>query len=491
MSYRDFLSKLLNSVKALPAVTQTPNGAHYPPLNDFYGIRDAAYSQVYLDWCKDRSVRVARLQALSADTAMECLNNRVGYIREFSLRVLMAQDWVDGLHPVIKRLNDYVPINRELSLQLVLHWLAELPFESLLVALPDLYALESQSRVDFKPVMAALQARIAEPQSRDVVLAGISHSKARVRTQCWRLCLEMYDWSDLEKVERAIESGDAALARAVEPLVYELTDAELQEIFAQRQRLKAMPLRRAVYLSIWRRKLGNTDALFTQALWDHSFSIRWMARHWSKDKPQVLVATYRRMLIEPVSIRLKRYALEGLAQLGQADTVDCCEAALQDAHPSLRRAALDALCSYASAIRYDYLVRALKDGDMAVVRKSFGISLKTGDHLAYDDLLPVVQARSHELDFLMSLIDYAGHVSVWLSIHLASLTRFAESDLQAPLKPHVEAFLDQWARQQIYFAPSQKQWGDVCAWLPYETFDPRSPLRFALEGEATRMKGRL
>ena len=220
-----------------------------------------------------------------------------------------------------------------------------------------------------------------------------------------------------------------------------------------------------------------------------SFSIRWLARHWSKDNPQVLVAAYRSMLAEPAAlIRFNRYALEGLGQLAQADTVDRCEAALQDASPALRRAALEALCNFAPATRYAYLTRALRDDDMSVVRQSFALSLKTGDYLACDDLLPIVQARSGELDFFVSLTAYADRVSAWLGIHLVSLTRFAQADVHALLKPHVDAFLDRWARQQNYFAASQKQWADVCAWLPYETFDARSPLRFALEGEAKRVK---
>ncbi|MDR7307650.1 HEAT repeat domain-containing protein [Rhodoferax saidenbachensis] len=490
MSFPDFLSKLFKSVALPTAGMQTPSDSQYPWGREVYGLHDTAYSNVYFAWRKDQRIPAARLQALSPTTAIERLDNRSGYVREFSLRVLMAQDWVDGLQPVTKRLNDYVPVNRELSLQLVLHWLAHMPFESLVDALPALYALETQSRADFQQVLAALQARLAEPQNRDLVLAGTSHGSAKVRFQCWRLCLALYDWSDLEKVERAIESGDSALARSVEPLVYKLADSELQALLTQRHHLKAMALRRAVYLSLWRRKLGDTDELLSIALWDPSFSIRWLARHWSKDQPQVLVAAYRRVLAEPVSIRLKRYALEGLGQLGRADTMDCCEAALLDVNPSLRKAALVALCSFTSATRYAYLTQALNDGDLAVVRMCFELSLNTGDHLAYDDLLPVVQARSQELDFFVRLVEYAGHVSVWLSIHLVSLTRLAGADVQGPLKPHVDNFLNRWGQQQIYFAPSKKQWADVDAWIPYETLAPRSALRFALEGEAKRMKAR-
>jgi hypothetical protein len=490
VGFRDFLNKLIKSVETINASTRTPVGSQDPWVREVYGLHDAVYSNAYFVWRKDKRIPAAQLQALSPVTALERLDNRSGYVREFSLRVLMAQDWVNGLQPVLKRLNDYVPINRELSLGLVLHWLAHMPFESLIGALPALHALETQSRVDFQQVLAALQARLVEPQSRELVLAGTSHNSAKVRFQCWRLCMTLYDWSDLEKVQRAIESGDSRLARSVEPLVYKLTDTDLQALLAQRQRLKAMALRRAVYLSAWRRKLGSVDELLSIALWDHSFSIRWLARHWSKDQPEVLVAAYRRVLAQPVSIRLKRYALEGLGQLARADTLDCCEAALLDVHPSLRKAALVALCSFPSATRYAYLIQALNDGEPVLVRTCFELSLTTGDHLAYDDLLPVVQARSQELDFFIRLVEYAGHLPIWLSIHLASLTRLAGAEVQAPLKPYVDTFLNQWGQRQIYFAPSKKQWADVNAWLPHETLPPRSALRFALEGEAKRMKAR-
>lgn len=489
--FRNFLSKLFPSNEAKASMLPTPVGAAQSLAVGYYGILDATYATAFSDWLQDRSISLARLQALPATAAIECLDNRGGYIREFSLRVLMAQDWVDALRPVMRRLNDNVPINRQLALQLVLHGLAHRPVAALVDALPDFYALENQSRVDFKQIITALQARLSEPESRDLVLAGVSHTSAKVRRRCWQLCLAIFDWSNQERVERAITSGDTRLARAVEPLVLELPDAELQALLAKRQGLRAMPLRRALYLSLWRRKLGDMDALFSLALWDRSFSIRWLARHWSNDNPQVLVAAYRRMLAEPTaSTRLKRYALEGLGQLAQADSLDCCEAALQDTSPALRRAALEALCSLVPATRYGYLTRALLDGDMAVVRKCFELSLKTGDYLAYDDLLPIVQTRSRELEFFVSLIAYADRVSAWLGIHLVSLTRFAQAGVHASLKPHVDAFLDRWAGLHNYSAASQKQWSDVCAWLPYETFDARSPLRFALEGEAKRVKAK-
>ncbi|MES2943700.1 MAG: hypothetical protein V4772_12605 [Pseudomonadota bacterium] len=490
MSFIKFLNGLLASGSGagrIPAVSSVAY-VKYESEQDVFMVSDDDYAKAYVEWCKGGIATVARLQLLSTVTAIGCLDKRSGYLREFSLRVLMAQDWVNGLRPVLRRLNDYVEVNRDLSSRLVLKWLAELPFAVVIEAIPEIYALQGQSRANFAQVLDAVHARLKDPQNRDLLLAGVGSSSPKVRKHCWQLCLEVFEWTALEKVEYAIQSGDAFLARNVESLVDTLSDGELQNILNQHLRLKAAPLRRAVYVSAWRRKLGDTDTLLALALWDRAFLIRWIARHWYRQTPAVLAAAYRRVLAEESAIRLKRHALEGLEQLRQADTVDCCEIALADAHPTVRKSALEALCSIAPAYRHAYLVNGLHDKDMAVLRKSFEISLSTGDHLAYDDLLPVAQAKSGQLEFFVWLIGYAGHVSVWLSMHLVSLTRFADADVQPALQANVREFLGRWCRQQIYVATSPKQWADISAWLPNNLLVPESVGRFVQEAHARNMK---
>lgn len=460
----------------------------FPAASDYYGFHDAAYAGVFSEWCKDRNVAAIRMQALSAETATAGLLNRSGFVREFSLRVLITQDWTAALRPVVQRLNDYVPINRQLAQQLVLHWIAELPFAAVVDALPDIYALEQQSRANFALVMDAVRGRLAEADSRRAVLAGLLHNRPAVRLQCWKLCLQLFDWSAFERVGHALASGDVVLAYRVEPDIYTLTDAEILGLLSERRRLVAMPLRRAVYLTTWRRKLWEPDALVELALWDSSHAIRWMARVWSKDQPDTLVAEYRRVLAESSSIRQKRFALEGLAQLRRADTLDCCNAAMQDGHPSVRKSALEALCGIDPQRRTEYLQTALHDPDLALIRQCLEIATKTGDHFLYEDLEPIAKARRGEAEFFVHLVNYARNVTGWLGIHLVSLCRFADPGLREAVQMSVDTYIRDWTRLQLYASPTSKQWTEVSDWLQVDKLDARSELRFIFDGQAKRMK---
>lgn len=491
MVFQELMKKLMapKPVLAPPAPMQRP---HYVGDSSddycYYTVRGEAFNKAYSLWQQAKSLEDAQVLAIAPESFLTNLDNRSGYVREFCLRGLTLHDWKDAFKPTLQRLNDYVPGNRALALQLALKWLAEIPVAVVVDALPEIGVVAAQSRVDHAAVYAAVESRLETDEGHYALVAGLMHQHAKVRRACWTRCLQNFAWTGPERIEAAMRCGDPGIATSVEQDVYALPDDALVAWFEKTHQVRAMPLRRAFFVAVRRKGLIDAQTLVERALWDRSYPIRWLARHWSKDSKQELVAAYRRVLKEQGAPRLKRYALEGLGQIGQADTIDCLEVALQDANPSLRKAAVDALCNFASATRYEFLIRALRDGDMAVVHKCFELSLKTSDHLAYEDLLHIALARGHELDFFVNLINYVGHVSTWLGIHLVSLTRFAGADMQTQLKPSVDAFLDQWGRRQIYSAASKKQWADVCAWLPYETFDSQSPLRFALECEAKRMK---
>ncbi len=493
MGFQELMKKLM-APKTVPAPQVPTQRPHYvdDSIDDYgyYTVRGEAFNKVYVLWYPAKTLEDVQVLAVAPESFLANLDNRSGYVREFCLRGLALHDWKEAFKPTLQRLNDYVPGNRALALQLTLKWLAEIPVAAVVDALPELSAITAQSRVDHAAVHAAVERSLEAEEGHDALVAGLMHQHAKVRRACWTRCLRKFAWTGPERIEVAMRCGDPGIATSVEPDVYALPDDALIAWFQKTHLVRAMPLRRAFFVALRRKELIDTETLVERALWDRSYAIRWLARHWSKDSKQELVPAYRRVLNEQSTPRLKRYALEGLGQIGQADTIDCLQTALQDPNPSLRKAAVDALCNFASTTRYEFLTRALSDGDMSVVRKCFELSLKTSDHLAYEDLLPIAQARGHELDFFVHLIDYAGHVSIWLGIHLVSLTRFAEADMQTQLKPHVDAFLDQWGRRQIYSPASKKQWADVCAWLPYETLDSGSLLRFALEGEAKRIKTR-
>ena len=487
MEFRKRIEKLLG-LKTLPATPAV--AAKLPYFDDpagYYTVRGEAFGDAYNAWRRNTSISPAQLQTLAPGAIAANLDNRSGYVREFCLRALTALDETDAFQAVIRRLNDYVDSNRALALVLVLRWLDVLPVAQLIEALPEFAALAERRRVDRSRVQEAVQCKLDSEEGRQALMAATSHTRARVRQVAWRWCAQTMVWTDVQKINLALRSGDPAIARSVEPAVLELPEAALLSMFATVHQIRAMPIRRAVFTAVRRRALLDDAALVPAALWDTSFAIRWMARFWSKDRPDFLVQQYQDALHGSQGSRRKRFALEGLAELKSADTLALCVAALQDQEASVRRAALVAACSIDRNCLLRYGPAALMDPALPVVRQVFRTSVALGEPLFIDVLQAAASARNSELPFFILLLECARQFSLWPSMHMASLTRLAAPALQAALQPVVDKFLAGLGLAEVYVAPNARQWEAISQWLPMGALHPQSDLYFVMNIYAKRM----
>jgi hypothetical protein len=184
MGFQEFMKKLLGSSQPLQQLTTAQSLFHFEEPTGYYTVRGQEFDQVYSAWSRDKVFPSEQVRALTPGALVANLDNRSGYVREFCLRALAVHDWADALKPVALRLNDYVPINRELALQLVLKWLAELPVATVVDALPELTALAQQSRTNVAAVQGAVQHRLRSEAGQSALVAGTSHTHAKVRRVC-------------------------------------------------------------------------------------------------------------------------------------------------------------------------------------------------------------------------------------------------------------------------------------------------------------------
>lgn len=487
MSFQEFLKKLLSAPKDPEKLTSERSAYHYEETTGCYTVRGLEFDRIYSDWSQEKIFPVDHVRALAPGAFVANLDNRSGYVREFCLRALAVHDWTGALKPVVLRLNDYVPINRELALQLALKWLAEVPIATVVDALPELEALAEQSRSNHAVVQAAVQHRLDTEEGRSALLAGTSHGHAKVRRVCWKLCLQTLEWTGPERIEAAMRCGDPAIARSVEQDVFALPDGELMAWFEKIHQVRAMPLRRAFLVAVRRRGIFDATKLIACALWDDSFSIRWLARYWSKDEAEFLLQQYLQTLDGQYPARRKCYALEGLAALKASGTQDACKKALGDESVVIRKAALIAICDIDPENQSVYISAAMQDPDLAVVRQAFRLLVGSGEPLPLDALQTVANTRRNELPFFVLMLGFASQLSLWPSMHLASFTSLVEPMLKPQLETHIDHFLSGLALSEIYVAPTPKQWQAICNWLPMYKLSPKSSLRYVMEIYAKRM----
>lgn len=486
MGFRKFLNKILNASKAPRRHIVSENSAYFEEPTGYYTVRGDEFNNAYAEWLNIKTLSRDVVEALGPQAFIANLDNRSGYVREFCLRAIDLCDWQEAFKPVVQRLNDYVPSNRGFALQLTLRWGAELPLAAVIDALPELDALTEQSRANSSAVQEALGQRLGKEGSQEALILGLTHTRAMVRRACWMRCMQTLEWSGPERIQAAMRCGDPSIARSVEPDVFALSDNELLEWFHKLQQVRAMPLRRAFLVTMGRRALVDSEKLISLALWDDSFSVRWLGRHWGKGDPRDLIRRYEDVLNDG-NARRKRYALEGLAELKMPEGLDACKNALGDASPAIRKAALVAACAIDTDRQSLYVAKAMQDASFSVVRETFKLLIGLSLPLPLDAISNVANARREELPFFHLMLDSARGIGIWKALHLASFSALAEPTLQLKLAPAISNFLNELRVVEVYVGPSKQQWQAICAWMPIGTLAPNSGLRHVLDFYAKQM----
>jgi hypothetical protein len=490
MSFKRFLDRLLSPAQPDQQAAVLPSSKYYEDQHGYFTVRGHGFYAVYTEWLNTKTLSLEKLQALDAQDVVENLDNRSGYVREFCLRSLShIEKGADAFAHVLLRLNDYVPGNRELALQLVLKWLAAFPLETIVNALPEFESLQAQSRVNHTLVNQGLSQRLNTEEGREALVQGLVNQRAKVRRACWLRCMQTLTWSSAERIRFAMSSGDPAIARSVEPEVFNWPDAEITAWFPKLHTVRAMPLRRAFLVALRRKRLIDTQNLIAFALWDDSFSLRWLARHWAKDEPEMLLQQYVRKLQSEASTRHKRYALEGLAQLKLSIAVDTCAVALGHADPAIRKAALIAICAIDTENQLLHVGAAIEDADLIVVRQAFKQLLALGLPLPTDVIAKTACTRREDFSFFVMLLHYASRMHFWQALHLASFTELLVPNLQPQLAPMVQELLHAVSANHVYVRPTPQQWKAICAWPILKTLKPNSSIRFAIDTYAKKMEG--
>jgi hypothetical protein len=487
MGFPKFIKKLFRLQSAAAPQTTAAGSYHFEEPTGYYTVRGEDFNRAYTAWCQAKVLSIDKIKALAPSSFIENLNNRSGYVREFCLRALALHDWTDAFKPVVQRLNDYVPINRELATQLTVKLLATLPIATVIETLPELSALGEQSRSNHAAVNEAMQHRLDAPLGLEALKTGTSHNHAKVRSICWKWCLQKFSWTGPERIDAAMLCGDPAIARSVEQDVFTLPDEDLKAWFDKIHQVRAMPLRRAFLVAARRRGLVEDTRLTACALWDDSFSIRWLARFWSKDTPDILLQHYLAALEADCTPRRMRYALEGLAILKAQRGLDVVKKTLLHENVVIRKAALIAVCEIDPENVPVYISNALQDADLVVVRQAFKLLATLGMPLPLEALHTVANKRCDELPFFVLLLDCAKQLSVWPAMHLATFTSQTSPALKSQVQAHIDNFISRLVLTQVYVGPTQTQWQAICNWLPADKLAPKSSLRFVIEIYAKRM----
>lgn len=489
MSFSKFLDGLMAAVAKLgkPAM-DTTKVPHFEEPTGYYTVRGEPFSDLYAAWMKARVLDRQQALTLGREAFEANLDNRSGYVRELCLRALQLLDDVAAIRPVLRRLNDYVLSNRALAHELVLRWMALVPMDVSIDLLPEIDALKLQSRVQWEPIALAQRQRLETDAGREALLAGLMSRRAMVRRSCWQRCVDVRGWSGPERIHYAMQCGDPAIARSVEADVLALPDGDLVQWFPTLRPVRAMPLRRACLMALHRRGLLGLQTLIAFALRDDSFSIRWLGRQWGLQDTAFLLQNYLAVMQDEESgLRVKRYALEGMAALRLPGAIEGCQTAFLHPHLAIRKAALAALCANDEAHQSMHVDAALRDDEAMVVREALRQIAARGIPLPVEAIAVAVDKRRDDVRFFETVLQCASHMPIWKALHLATFVARASQTVQSALEPLVTSFLSRIPAIEVYDAPSPAQWQAISVWAPVQNLSQRSGLRMVIAYYAEKM----
>lgn len=430
-----------------------------------YELRDPAFADLYSKWRNGVSITQVQFQAISSATAEAQITNRNGYVREFALGILVHQKNYLSICFVTGRMNDYVDRIRRLATKTVALWLSEADLSLIVNTLPTLYALKKQSRADSTLVLDIALARLFEPLNHPHLLMGIESKNHKVSAICWQLAGDHFEWTSFEKISFALKSKDTVTQSRVSTEVAHLSDQELTVLFKLLNKIKVMQLRREILLAVTRRKLYDEDECINHALWDKSYSIRWMARLWAKEEPEFLYEEYRKKIETPASIRGTLFALEGIQELGDKRGITILKDALHQPHSSVKRSALFKLCDIDKAHLTDYLDQFLEDTDLRMVKACFNISFRECRYFSVERLTNLIADRKSKKELFSILLNYAAQISGWHGLDIAALCQYAKADIAPLIKLELHSFLRRWAYSEIYVCTTINQFIRIRLWL--------------------------
>lgn len=489
MNFHHRVKLLFNREDIVPALRLSRSNINRH--TDYFLLEDSVFYEVFLDWRTASAIDSSKIASLSAHTAVHNLRHRDGYVREFCLRVLIAQEQFSAFRDIVNRLNDYVDGIRELAEVTIQDWISRLAASEIIAALPEIYALRKQSRSNAGIIMESVVARLANPDNHAMILTGLTSDQHHIRRLCWQLALRLFDWTPLEKVMQANATRDVLVTMAASPEVANLADADLFALYDILNKINSMHLRRMVLLTVWQRQLQPADDVITLALWDNSYTIRTMARTWTGKEAEKLTIAYREMLASTQSVRKKLFALEGIRQQKSASSLALILSLLKDEGPGIRKAALQTACKIDPSNVSVYLHACLSDSSLTVFRQCLQISIKSGDLLEFAALEQLARHQHANAGFFLQIIDYAMHIAPWHSLHIASLTEWADEQVKTAIKHALHSFLFYWSKRVIYGQPSALQYDAIIHWLTPDKLDSLGhvgyELRFSLDAEINRL----
>lgn len=251
-------------------------------------------------------------------------SHRNGYVREAAVRGLATSDDGRAIPFLLVRLNDWVKEVHAAAYSGLERFLRpEFAFNAI-AALPLVWALARQKRVDHRDIAARVYAFLRSPECAAAVRAGCGAADRDVRRACLEIELTAARRKPTEVLDEALsDRGPAVRLWAAREVARAFPAGWAQPLALRALRDRGVQIRR-VALAALAASLPEEQAksLFEAALLDANTTARWQARAFILQRgPFDLADFYRRALSAATQPAAVRGALLGLGESGKPDDV--------------------------------------------------------------------------------------------------------------------------------------------------------------------------
>lgn len=347
------------------------------------------------------------------DDLLAMCEHRSGYRRENAVRRLGMLGNAIAIPRLIVRANDWVPQVREAARGAIVRLCRHENASAIVASLPALYHLRNCARDDHETLLSNVVDFLLLEENIGYLKAAIRNENHFVARIAVNLCDEKQIVDRRELVSACLAHSDVVVRNWASSHLRDFDGKVLADFLAVAIKDPFMPIRREAF-QIYLRVLPDQGSVIAeQFLFDRNSSIREIAIKCLRANGVDVEAILSPLLRSHVTaIGRIRCAILGLAEIGAKASIPTITEFLGSPHPSIRKAALQALATLAAIDVRVLLIERLQDSAPCVVKESSRILQVLGARLTAAELLTVLQS-TQALHTWLSCIRLAQHANKW------------------------------------------------------------------------------
>ncbi|MEO5928984.1 MAG: hypothetical protein ABIR47_03540 [Candidatus Kapaibacterium sp.] len=382
--------------------------------------------------------------------------HRNGYLREAAVRIISGTPDRAGIHILLLRLNDHVPVIRNIATEAIRERIVPAYCDRWIEALPFLNRLKEMKRGSHGWLAVRVYEMLHLPECRGALQAGLASPDPLIHRSAFSIIADG-DPANIEHLRNGLDDLDLAVRRDAVKRIAGIPDDDLFVAMVRMALTDPMSgIRSAAAAMTGRRMPEAAGDILHDSLFDPAPMMRAIARHHLK--PDADIPEIYRAEVARNDDRTLAGAIAGLGETGTSRDAVTADALRDHPRGRVRQVATQAYLQLADQIAPDEILRILSNPTPRISRE---ILSAPGRHLRAITIDQLMAGYIAGLDHVRrNITQLARRLSKWeqiiLLIETISFTEPESADRDA-LYVEIEGWRNRYNRRQTQPTPRQTE----------------------------------